>query len=79
MGNNTYFQYKIKKEVIGKNSKAFGLTIPIFLAEKFGAIKFNLYFTNDSIIFRSGADLKQLRKDIGNIKIEDLEVNGAQT
>jgi len=73
----SYRQYKIKRETCGnKTGEAFALTIPRPIAQAFSDCKFTINITKDSIIFKSGMDLKQLEKEVKNVQFNDLIKNG---
>lgn len=81
MGNNNYKQYKIKKETSNNLSgEAYGLTVPYEIFKKFEGVKFTIEVTKDSIIYKSGLDLKHFKEYAHKITFEEIEVsNGKKT
>lgn len=68
----TYNQYKIRKDTITVRGYQYCLTVPREIQDKFKDVKFTVSISNNQIIFTSGQDLVQLRKDIGSVQLKDL-------
>lgn len=71
---STYNQYKVRKFTSNNRSgDAYGITLPRNIGKKFEGIKFSITLLNDSIvIFKSGLDLMQLKKDAQYLQLQDL-------
>ena len=68
-----YHQYNIKAETCNnKTGDAYGLTVPRPIAMKFIDVKFTIEITDNSIIFKSGIDLKQLKREVKSIDFNEL-------
>ena len=66
---NTYNQYKIRVSSYNETGSAFCITIPRQIAETFNQVKFTISITNNSIVFTSGQDIKNLKEEIKKYRI----------
>lgn len=68
-------QYKIKKETCGnKTGESFSLTVPKPIVEMFTSdTKWSVAITETSIIYTSGIDLTQLKKEAQRITFAEIK------
>ena len=69
---NTYNQYKIRVASYNETGSVFCITIPRHIAERFPQAKFSVEVINNSIVFMSGQDISQLKKEIKRYNLENI-------
>ena len=68
----TYEQYKVRKLSWNKFGIVYGISLPREIATELIDVKFTVEVKNNKIIFTSGQDLQQLKREINQVNIEQI-------
>lgn len=69
----TYKQYKVRELSWNKHGTVFGISIPREIAEKHKDISFTIEETANGIMFKSGLDLIQFKKEVKKYDVLDMK------